>query len=348
MLKLWGVFLGLFIAVSSLAQEAATLTTKFGVGPPLGGYGVKLELAKSHYVAYASLGFSPSYRPTEGIKVSSSINPLVGFQYRFLFPEKPFNTRFGAHVGWMDNYYSNAIGSAPYNSNVYGVSFGSGVELFIDNFTIETDIYVRPGFFVFNPEDHPYYETGWGASVAIGYDLFGTRIDLGKKWSKWYDKSLKGDWFDWELEGGGQFHSEKERKLKNGVCNNQWLWQQVDTNLVMLLKLDLDSLMLSPKKEYTCTLDTNSRLIQPYVIQQSPLDDWCCFLETFDPNGDDVYKLVQGEVALLVNKEGVNWIYGKNYKASFTLEEALFKNGQGDELQWDRITGVDLRSDHCE
>lgn len=325
-------------------------TLKGGYGPPLGGIGIKAEATFGVLAGYLSLGYMPAFSPNEKISVPGSVNPVVGLQYRFLFKDKPFSTRFGAQVGWVANYYTNSIGTQEYNPHVYGFSFGSGAELYIGSFTIEAEIYGTTRKFIFNASEHPGFDVVWSPSIAIGFELTGARVDISKKWSKWYNKSLNSDWFYWEVKDGNGFRSDDDKRLDGGVCGNEWFFQQVDTTLVIVVRINTDSIPIGTQviKEGIAIADNPN--VDAYLLETAVNKETCCNMDSLITSLplESVYTLTQGTIAVVANKETIDSEYRKGYKASLTLMDAVFVNNKGDEIYFSRASMIDLRSNRCD
>lgn len=346
----------LFLFISHLlpAQQEVSYTFKGGWGPALGGIGIKAEIARSNYVAYASLGFKPSFSPNENVTVPSSINPVAGVQYRFFLGDRPFTTRFAVQVGWVDNYYSSTLGQSAYDPHVYGFSFGSGIELLIGSFTIEADIYGATRNLIFNASDHPSFDVVWAPSVAIGFDISGNRVDVSKKWDKWYANSLDWDGFQF---GGSGFNSADNRKLKGRICETGIYYYELDTNLIYVIGIDHDRFPAYTKVKNTTSLTFGDTLTELHPLQEDHIQGAifklnveafnCCMMSTTE-FWDSLHAWqTQGEATIVVNKEPVTSDFAKNYKASISVSHAVFMTEEGETIRYDQMILKDIRTSKC-
>ena len=171
------------IANHVFSQDKRFVIVKVGFGLPYGAYGGNIEYRWNNLGGYVGAGFmkSQNYRDINlDINLAKTFNTCVGLKYYFLRPIDGLRPVLGIHAGWLNNYYTNKIGSTNYSYNVYGLAAIAGFNFSENIVSLEINILIDPGFAIIKPQTHPYYsDKGYFTpSVGVGVNLYALRLYL--------------------------------------------------------------------------------------------------------------------------------------------------------------------------
>lgn len=160
----------------SNAQPKRYAVLKGGFGLPFGAYGLNLEYRYYNIGGYVGGGYMKTQYYRE-IDIPSSFNGALGLKYYFFRFEDPWHPILGIHAGWLNNYYHKNIGTASYESTVYGLALIGGIELTENFVSLEMSMVVDPGFAILHPEKHPSYQgkAYFTPTIGIGVNLYAIR-----------------------------------------------------------------------------------------------------------------------------------------------------------------------------
>lgn len=171
----------LLFALITYSQDKRFIVVKAGFGLPFGAFGGNLEYRWENIGGYVGAGImkSQNYRDVNlNISIPKTFNTCAGLKYYFLKPVDGLRPVLGIHAGWLNNYYTNKIGSANYNYNVYGLAAIAGFNFSENIVNLEINMLIDPGFAIVKPNTHPHYSDKlyFTPSVGIGVNLYALRL----------------------------------------------------------------------------------------------------------------------------------------------------------------------------
>lgn len=357
---IFGVFLCILLShFCATGQDRERRKTQFlilktGMGLPFSFYGANLEYGINRFGFSISTGFMPS-QTAGGKLINSSYNFSGNLNYYLpkLAYHIPVRPKVGLHLGWLNNYYDIRIEDDVYNPIVYGAAIIAGFEYYKKFFFLNFDISYDPGIATFNKKSHPYYSDRmyFNYSLGAGVNIIPLIQSLDFKKKKKYYSSLD--------ENGIKAPkiAKKDSVINKGLCGKITIYQKLDDNKYVFVKVNLDS--LKNKLQYNrVELSAKENRIISYIENLSDVDQsFCCSNDNLPPS--DIrkgyqlrYTAVTGSAVVISNNK--KYYNGTNdyFRISVKLKDLKFVNENDPEAEViyiDEIIIYDAGNyDYCE
>ena len=301
------LLLALGIGFGSHAQKTwrdnSYLLAKVGYGVTYAGLGgVSVSYGRNLLSGYLSAGVVPSLAANDSITVPGSFNVGFGARYHLPSQSEHFRARFGAHFGWLDNYYHDNIGSDAYEPIVYGALVSLGAEYFGRVLSVEVDASLQPDFLVVGLDNHPFYGGKLSVSAGVGFNLFSLR---GKERQTWQQQYEHGQFSPCFTKFDQPFMPQK------GCTDKVMAWQQADSAYTLVVRFDPTQFKLSPtcqSEEFSEASKIEVCLVRHFeegqVLSDDPGSLADKLLSSYDAN--DIWVLNEAEIVYIANRKDVD------------------------------------------
>jgi hypothetical protein len=329
-----------FLAVSccyaqrTLRNEDRALLVTGGFGLTYGVFGINVEYGQKRWAAFIDGGYIPPFTIPVGV-LPAAFNFGGGIWYTFARLDG-FAFRGGLYCGWVDEYYSSAIGLQPYEPVVYGTAVMGGIQYRSKYLVLKADVdWITP--LIFNAANHPHYldVQHIGYSVGVGVNLFAFFKPSRARAERRYER----------LAGSRCIEKEKRlpRKMKSGACGNLMFYQQLDSIHTLLFYINPDSVRLESDCR-TYSIDSTNQNLRVWLVTQPGFSDslQCMACELAIPPG--AAKAYRGTLTIILNHERLTKDNSSQFRFSAQVDDLYFiEKESGKEVVFPQIVIWDMK-----
>lgn len=324
-----------FISLLSFSQNALNenrfFIVKFGNGVNYGGYGINTEFRQNRVGGYFNFGYAPENETLSKI-IPSSYNVGGGLNYYFLDAGSTTRPRLGIYYGWLNNYYKETIGTAPYNPTVYGLALMPGFEFGEKIVYFDINLVIDPGVFIYNKNSHPFYSSSFyfSTSFGLGINLYQFNKAVKRLRTVKKNDSKKND-IDHEHQEDNVIPEEEQiieetcfnssnyvKDISKGLCHENIVFQQISSDKYVVVKFERNITDYSGTNVFNAEDDLFAHV---YIVENNKTDNFCHILE----KNKKIIKASEGKIILNVKENLVT----ETFKISVMLKNVIFKTSSG-------------------